>query len=214
LQQRDTKQKSWEQLYIDVMKILAEIKTEDNAAVAKAIGLNNNIQVADGLQPEKNQKRLNEVYFNTVAKKKIKFTPEQWAVIDDIAHQCPDFGGDAVYEARSLYHLRDKDAIFDDSTYCFVKIHPNDGKQVFINNTPLFKVSPNPAADYVQLSYNLANAAMVQITDISGKVIYLTKYDTYGHLIETEGFRSGMYFISLLDDNKHIIQTQKLLISK
>jgi hypothetical protein len=159
-----------------------------------------------------NQKRLNEIYFNTTAKRKSNFTKEQRIIIRNIANQCPYTGGDAVYEARSMYRLIDDEVVFDDKKLCVVPVHTE--KKQSITAIPIFKVFPNPASDYAQISYNSTDAITIQITDLSGRILSSKNYQASDNIIETSDLANGMYFISLLNEKNTIIQTQKLFISK
>ena len=83
-------------------------------------------------------------------------------------------------------------------------------------NENVFKIHPNPASDFVQLDFSLANSANVsiQITDIAGKVVDreplgMLASGTYSHRINITGFSKGMYFCNLLCGTH--TTTQKLI---
>ncbi|MCB0849673.1 MAG: hypothetical protein KDC20_07975, partial [Bacteroidetes bacterium] len=62
------------------------------------------------------QKMINEIYLSTVAKDVLEFTNDQIQDLYAIASQCPLAGGQAVYRARSLYALADKNTFFNNFT--------------------------------------------------------------------------------------------------
>jgi hypothetical protein len=73
-------------------------------------GNSNALITENGLLPNNevflaNEKLVNEIYLNTIAKGLSEFTLEQKNDLQYIANQCPLAGGDAVYSARSLYSL-------------------------------------------------------------------------------------------------------------
>ena len=79
-----------------------------------------------------------------------------------------------------------------------------------------YSIHPNPASDFVQLDFSLANSANVsiQITDIAGKVVDreplgMLASGTYSHRINITGFSKGMYFCNLLCGTH--TTTQKLI---
>ena len=64
------------------------------------------------------QKMINEIYLSTVAKDVLEFTNDQIQDLYAIASQCTLAGGQAVYRARSLYALADKNTFFNNFTVC------------------------------------------------------------------------------------------------
>ncbi len=200
----------------DLLVIYKRIRIEDSLYIERANHLNNSLPINQEITPQKNQKRINEVYFNSIAKAKwpIKYTPEQWNTIVEIANQCTYIGGDAVYEARSLYRLRYPDVKFDDSTFCYIAFPPGGKIAMKHNVVGEFKVYPNPANDFLIVESRIAEANLVSITDITGKILLKKDWSESNNMILTEGLQNGMYFVSLLDAQNRILKTQKIIISK
>jgi hypothetical protein len=75
------------------------------------------IPINDGVQamevPELNRRHLNRILLNTIAKGKADFDIFQKAKLLDIAAQCPEEGGEAVYQARGILA---KSFIFDQTS--------------------------------------------------------------------------------------------------
>lgn len=78
-----------------------------------------------------------------------------------------------------------------------------------INNPELY---PNPAKDFVNLDH-LPQGSIVEIFDLSGKVIFNKKDNTGNIRINTSSFTNGVYIIKVQNKGK-IILSEKLIIRK
>ncbi len=182
--------------------------------IGEAIKINDNSIKDDALLPDVNQKLVDDIYLKTVAQGSKKFDAEQWNTISDIANQCPYRGGDAVYDARTLYHLRDSKVEFNDSLLCIGKIIT---KSIKLQNITSLKLSPNPAFDLVKVQFvALESNAKLFLSDVSGKLLYSSDLDSNAteQVIDLQQFNTGVYFISLLNSKGQSIKTQKLFIVK
>ncbi len=70
--------------------------TRDNTATLLDID-NSNIAVSAVF--EDNEKKVNEVYLNSIAKGNADYTADQLAILQFVAGQCPWDGGNAVFRA-------------------------------------------------------------------------------------------------------------------
>lgn len=76
------------------------------------------------------------------------------------------------------------------------------GLSQLLNKDHYFSVVPNPASDMIQLTgyTKSADKALVEIKDITGRVIYQEHIDiseVFNHTIYLNGYKSGVYYISI-----------------
>ena len=71
-------------------------------------------------------------------------------------------------------------------------------------------VMPNPASNYVKISAKADDSEIVIINSL-GKIISCFPVDGNGTTISVEDFSSGVYYIYLLNRNKNVISTEKLV---
>jgi len=75
-------------------------------------------------------------------------------------------------------------------------------------------IYPNPANDYVDLKWTSnSNSAMIELRDMSGKLIYLEEVNPNGKVfirIATSEMAGGIYFVTVTENN--ISSTQKLVV--
>jgi hypothetical protein len=72
---------------------------------------------------------------------------------------------------------------------------------VNIDNTQFIKLSPNPVADQVQLTFNLSNTLTVniQLIDMRGQVIALFNHLSNGSQINCSGIATGIYLAKIFN---------------
>jgi hypothetical protein len=96
---------------------------------------------------EQNERTVNDIYLNTIAKDESAFTATQATALYAVAIQCPMAGGQAVFRARALYGLFDDAQDYDDASTClslgivFRNLEQSD--------PPAVTVIPNPASDNI-----------------------------------------------------------------
>lgn len=84
-----------------------------------------------------------------------------------------------------------------------------------INKGEWFKIYPNPASDFLVVSYpSLANKEVTTtITDITGKIIYQTTTSATQKIeVNTSTFAEGVYLVRV--QTKEFIGTQKIIVTK
>ena len=93
------------------------------------------------------------------------------------------------------------------------------GNPVLVNteytNKNRIKASPNPASNYVLLSFpKELNLVQIEMTDAFGKIIYANEVKPISneYRIDIQGFSDGVYFINVINANSK--QTFKLLVKK
>lgn len=107
-------------------------------------------------------------------------TSSQLATVKVLAEKCPDWDGDAVYEARALMSIYDSaGTVYSDSCYA-PGSHKAAKQQNPINTASAIQIQnatvnlyPNPNNGNFTLEYDLGN-------NVDGKVIL---YDMYGQLV-------------------------------
>ena len=69
---------------------------------------------------------------------------------------------------------------------------------------------PNPASDHLFIRINNKNefgiSAIIQLSDVSGKVIFLQKYSGHNITIPVNDFESGVYFLKVKQDSYYDLQ--------
>jgi hypothetical protein len=94
--------------------------------------------------------------------------------------------------------------------------HPQDiyvGKKEEPAYLPNWKFYPNPASDFVQIELDHdARAAVIEIYDVSGRLVYTSAFSGKTHLTPIHTLPKGLYFIGLSADGKRIFPTGKLVI--
>lgn len=141
---------------------VAERQAQGNTALAE---LNQLTDVLNLL--EQNRKTVDRIYLQTLARGIYTLTQNQRDSLWEIAIQCPAEGGNAVYEARSLYGLGLGTAAFDDEQLCATEQRHAFSKQ---NTTQALAITlaPNPANDRVMILLPKVWTGKLFICPISG----------------------------------------------
>jgi Secretion system C-terminal sorting domain len=176
--------------------------TERNTKVNTA-KYDNTLLIATELHAQ-NEKIVNDIYLNTVAKGNFAYTLSQKDILFDIANQCPITGGKAVYLARSLYksigHIS-----YNDIALCAVQgvsFRTQKPKEVLKSAPDLgIKIYPNPAQSYTTLLRKIQaeEDASIQVIDVLGRPIYSTVwYKNQSEInLNTTDFAAGVYTIKV-----------------
>jgi len=166
---------------------------------------------------ESNIKKVWSYYFQTVAIDNYNFDPEMEEEILAIAVQCPDEGGEIVYDARIIYSYIDEEYSFDDYQIC------NDTTSARFMNKPtsivkktsdFLSVHPNPADESVNIDYSIKSTGILKICDLKGVVVKTLKLEPdFNSLpISITDLAPGMYFVEM--NSKDSKLTQKLSIQR
>ena len=171
---------------------------------------------------EENEKKVNEVYLNTIAKRNFDYSASHLSLLESVASQCPWEGGNAVFRARGMLALVQRVIINDESMCNAAKSYSNEeDKHVieeFIVENEYIKLYPNPAQNYITIELQSkidAKIESVEIFNISGQGLkYYNNISTEQLFqIELESLSEGMYICRIiLSDNS--IQTVKFSVVK
>ncbi|HMQ50317.1 MAG TPA: hypothetical protein PKA00_22970, partial [Saprospiraceae bacterium] len=121
---------------------------------------------------ELNEKRVNAFLLKKWAKGNVFFSQAEANGLWQIASQCPQAGGDAVFKARSLYRLIDPLAQFDNNLLCGVSHALTQPKQDKVEIPQTYRLYPNPARDAVVLErlQALEQEVAVSVYDLYGRL--------------------------------------------
>ena len=78
------------------------------------------------------------------------------------------------------------------------------------NDTKALTLAPNPADDYVKIISSLDNSEILIINSL-GQIVNMFSVREREIIIPLNDYKSGIYYIYILDEKKNIISTEKLL---
>lgn len=174
---------------------------------------------------EENLRAINEIRLKFEDQGDNNYDSENEMIISEIAHQCPQAGGNAVVIARALYALKYPNEFYDDKNACLAQgifrtnLSKNELDSPVSPKISYFSVSPNPASEEFSINYFLAtnssqdntfelyNAVGQKIKSISLSV------ESKKLIIKCDDLENGMYFYSL-KHNKNSIYYGKVTILK
>ncbi len=149
---------------------------------------------------EYNEYFVNDIYLNTVASGEYQFTDEQKEELLLIAEQCPYSGGPAVYNARSLYHLVDPTADWDDDALClYYGIQPRLKNPNQNLNQTLF---PNPTTGKITVGYQLNEdeKGVFEVYSTFGQVLFRVnlKIDQENQVLDLSTLNPALYYYRIV----------------
>jgi hypothetical protein len=136
-----------------------------------------------------------------------------------LANSCPFINAEAVFGARSILSAT-KQMEFDDAAICNaigisfktdeVKPKSEESEKEF---EFIAKLYPNPTGYYTTMYINkiLSDNNKIIITDATGKTVLNDKFTDLKYNINTEGYTSGVYYITIFE-NEVMINTTSLQI--
>ncbi len=164
---------------------------------------------------EWNQQQFNAIFLITLMQGNDSLTPQQIADLTAIAEQCPNEGGDAVWQARAMLDWVLHTALnFSDSC------NGSSARFAAPEHTsapPACKIFPNPNAGIATIFYDLPGVkqATFEVLDLTGRVLHSIVLDpkTSQKKIELSGIANGPYLYRIIGDGQ-IIETGKLVMSR
>jgi hypothetical protein len=187
--------------------IQKDIRTARGAKLDQALALNASIAAQNDF--ERNEKIINLIYLNTVARGDSLSAADK-AVVTAISGMCPMIGGTAVFKARFLYGYYAVPS-FDDIKLCGnTGIPPPAGKVASNNNTTDVLMYPNPATDMVYFSTTSNEPVQLILIDITGRMITEQEFSSSTQ-ISIANLPNGQYFCQIWKGGQKV-DTQKLSV--
>ncbi|HMG15689.1 MAG TPA: T9SS type A sorting domain-containing protein [Saprospiraceae bacterium] len=190
-------------------EIIAILKSEANDDLSDLISENDGISTSN--DAEANEKQVNEMYMRICFDGSYQLDTLDWDTLYSIANQCPETGGRAVYEARSLLLLANEFIDFDDETLCDPPApKPLSQKEAIAGDLLVY---PNPFHDEFTVQFIGENTKRrnINLIGIDGRIIaqYILPNGQNKLIINTNSLMSGLYFIRMTSDDG--IKIQKLI---
>jgi hypothetical protein len=188
--------------------------TRDNTATLLDID-NSNIAVAAIF--EDNEKKVNEVYLNSIAKGIADYTADQLAILQFVAGQCPWDGGNAVFRARGMLALVQR-VIISDESMCEAKSLPEQGydkesieesvtQEEEVIEMGFIKIYPNPTTNLLNIEgIDEVTISSIEIFNLAGqKLIQLNNNKERQYTqIEVGHLEAGLYICRVITTNNEI----------
>ena len=215
-QQRDSLQQLLDAALTGLINALAQADTARYTKADIAIADNTAINAVSVL--EVNEKQVNDVYLNTIAKDIFEFTSAQESTIAAIAGQCPLEGGHTVYLARTLYdYIKGEHIVYDDEVLCAPGVQGNQGKAVTtFTGEGITSIYPNPTDGVLYVVLNSEGRAdtYLRIVDIYGRIVMEQKVASNGKQVKLEvhTMPAGMYSVQLMQ-GQYILDSRKFQIA-
>lgn len=200
---------------IEILKTAMESQRYSEIDLVK---LNNQSIVPNERLLEINQKEVNNIYFNTIAKDKYEFDESQWQNLYTIANQCPIIGGRAVYQARALYAQYEFSA-YNDHDLCEAAgiFYRRTKENVKTDSSFTVKFYPNPNNGRMTVTISSDYEAQYQlaVSSVQGELLLNTPLGFYDGKarVSLGEINSGMYIVQLIR-NGIPINTQKISVIK
>ena len=164
---------------------------------------------------EINEQMVNDLYLHSLKLDFVEFTPEQLKEWGNIAWQCPNEGGYAVYRARAFISALTDELTFNENCE---GIGFRNKETIKDEETTIgFNLYPNPANDFVNLNVqsNENQNIQVKITNIMGQEVYANTQQNLNNgenivPLNIQNLSTGIYFVTLRKGNQ--IATQKLVV--
>jgi hypothetical protein len=195
------------QLSNEKLALVTEQYTIESIVRAKQL-LTSNEAIEVNTEIERNHKTVNSILLENVVSLS-QPTEAQEAILIKIANQCPQVGGDAVYEARAALGYLIEQSEYDDETACNTvfgnKLSEGRSEKKEIASLLLATLYPNPTADWAYITGIKKDDAVVYLYDSFGKEI--KSFPLLDSKVYVGDLPEGMYRI-------HIISAGSLIFSK
>gem|GEM_PF-6641709 len=200
-----------------INSLSASLKQILQQTIDSVIQINDQVPVINVY--EQNEKTINEIYLNTVAKGNFNFSSTQLDQLKEIALQCPLSGGNAVYKARSLYSIVG-DSLLNDNLICFgeglIKNTQFKPKSPERDNFML-DFYPNPTSDWITVycdTHQEGNCNLFFYSTLGELVFsHVINLHDYHANMDVSSMKPGIYNITALL-NGIIRNAGKLIIIK
>jgi hypothetical protein len=191
--------------------LLENIKSQTQGIIAQAEQLNNSIATENII--EANEKSINAIYLQTLAKDNYVLSANQQSIVTAIANQCPLIGGSAVSKARTLYTLY-ATANFNDDALCgfavVAKMQTNTSKKTQATKNEQVLIYPNPTQGILYVQINNDNVSELIIRDISGRILKQANFNSQIEL-STEDIPNGLIFCEIRQ-GKQLLEVKRIVV--
>jgi len=202
----------------DIIQEWENIRQEKNLQLNAVEALNNALTTE--IDPQWNEKEVNAILVKVLLDPQSVFSSQDVQLLQQIGEQCPLAGGHAVYQARSLYQLIDRNYQFSNSCDPGTMLRTADDDQVpemtdqtstKVSKEESFLVFPNPADDL--LNINTFQAGQIQLLNALGGVVKTleTISEAANYNLSLSSLPEGLYYIrfQVLDGS---IQTKRIIV--
>ncbi|MCG8328176.1 MAG: T9SS type A sorting domain-containing protein [Chitinophagales bacterium] len=167
---------------------------------------------------ESNEKTVNDIFLNAIVNQNGVFTAQQLQDLLNIALQCPQTGGMAVYRARGLLpscihieHEETFDNCFPDSTEGFSSSNLLSNTFDEIDDDKIH-IYPNPASGEINIRFNKNSSGTVIISDpFRRKMMQRNIFENENFVSLELNLLRGIYQCTILWDDGSM-QTESLII--
>jgi ribosomal protein S9 len=183
--------------YDNIGLLSASQKAINQGFYAVAANLNNWVN-------SNNQMEINQKFMNKLVLKRELGQPlssSDSVNLLDIALQCKIAGGNAVLQARAMYSaINHKFRLFEDNCLSFsgARLAKKSNKY---NNLISLQLYPNPAHDFVELSYKMENNlnATFKIYDLTGTLLesFRLANNSGKIIVNTASLTNGLYICNI-----------------
>lgn len=99
-----------------------------------------------------------------------------------------------------------------DENYAFYEANVVRNSAISVNNTETpYLVYPNPFENEITVIGNESTNRKLVIVDLSGTIVYQTTIDELSETVSLADLSHGMYLISIIDNEDHVIQTNRII---
>ncbi|TAK40522.1 MAG: T9SS type A sorting domain-containing protein [Saprospiraceae bacterium] len=157
---------------------------------------------------ELNEKKVFDIFLNTIGKGNTSAAVAQLDTLESIASQCPEEGGRGVLEAINLYQALTNIGLY--IMECSLKERAEKKQTLYANNK--FGLYPNPAVSTCNAAYNLekGQTGELSVWDAFGKQVAWYYIKAENGVVQINNLPSGIYFVHL-SVNGRILQTEKFV---
>ncbi|MCC7301697.1 MAG: T9SS type A sorting domain-containing protein [Bacteroidia bacterium] len=123
-----------------------------------------NASISPACTMEQNRQTVNSIYLNTVAQGILYYSPQDSALLRDIAVQNPLYGGDAVYSARVMLDMM----VFTEDTSNSQR--EQQAQEYISHDVSVSNLYPNPNNGEMQIDFSVGEGIVeLNIYDLTGR---------------------------------------------
>jgi Secretion system C-terminal sorting domain len=186
----------------------------------KSTLLNNTLTIWQSITPEnifeQYRKDVFGIYLTSQTQQGGHFTEGQINDLQEIAKQCSETGGSAVYLAQGLLPECDRAAIMTNIEKCREVPEPAprsnmDARHILISEDAKVQISPNPAKDWINIVSVRQMEGRAEIYTLTGQLV-AAKTIVFGENPVRIDLSSGVYVLRVVYENGDI-SSHKLVIN-